>query len=84
LHELEQQYHDSAYDEVEYNRWTRDETQVRGHGIADVGRAVGVSAEPDSLERTGDETDLFMHRRPRPKEFQVGEVDMGILRIPRT
>jgi hypothetical protein len=71
LHELEQQYHDSGYDEVEYNTWTRDETQVGGHGIADVGRAVGLSAEPDSLERTGDETDLF---NLATGVFQLGKV----------
>lgn len=55
LVELEQQYHDSGFDDVPYSTWTRGETIVGGKGIEQVGRAVVGKGEPSGLERTGDE-----------------------------
>ena len=55
LHELEQQYHDSGFDDVPYSTWTPGETIVGGRGIEKVGFAVGLSGKPAGVTPTGDE-----------------------------
>jgi hypothetical protein len=60
LADLEQQYHDSGFDDVPYSTWTRGETIVGGKGIADVGYAVANKGEPAGLERTGDEVTVAL------------------------
>jgi hypothetical protein len=59
-HDLEQQYHDSGYDEVPYSAWTPGETLVGGRGIEKVGSAVGMGGTPAGLKPTGIEVDIAL------------------------
>ena len=60
LGDLEQQYHDSGYDDVPYATFTPGETIVGGRGIERVGHAVAVGGSPAGLQPTGIEFDVAL------------------------
>ena len=60
LRDLEQQYRDSGFDDVEYSTWTPGETLVGGRGIEKVGSAVAMGGSPAGLKATGIEFDIAL------------------------
>jgi hypothetical protein len=59
LTDLEQAYHDSGYDEIEYRAFTPGETRIGGTGIERVGDAAANQGTPAGLRPTGIEVDVI-------------------------
>jgi hypothetical protein len=60
LQDLEQEYHEAGYDDIEHASWTPGESLVGGRGIEQVGRAVGLGRRPAGLTPTGVEFDIAL------------------------
>jgi hypothetical protein len=60
LRDLEQEYRESGYDDIEHATWTPGETVVGGRGIEQVGRAVAMGGSPAGLKPTGIEFDVAL------------------------
>ena len=73
LRDLEQQYHDSGYDDVPYSTWTPGETIVGGRGIEEVGYAVHVGGSPAGLKPTGIEFDIVSAALAGPAILRLGK-----------
>jgi hypothetical protein len=60
LREIEQEYRQAGYNDIDYSTWTRGETIASGRGIEQVGNAVQSAGLPAGLQPTGIEFDIAL------------------------
>jgi hypothetical protein len=77
LGELERQYRESGYDDVQYSSWTPGETIVGGKGIEQVGRAVAFGGTPAGLRSTGIEFEIASAALGAPAILRLGKAVLG-------